>query len=159
MGMCFSRFPDTCTHWRGGGRCEGRPVADPVIKLDDLPIFLLEKPQMRQNWYHSIVALALIALFAEVSWAQDKPTPGYNTKIPESIMTPNNYGDEDRHFQILRCDPNEGDGRSASTTTSTTSAAWRPFSTACRPPRWRRSVVVRRSTARRTHTRLEYLIS
>ncbi len=43
---------------------------------------------MRRNWYHSIVAVALIALLAEISWAQ--PTPGYNTKIPESIMTPNN---------------------------------------------------------------------
>ena len=42
---------------------------------------------MRINWYHSIVAVALIALLAEASWAQ--PTPGYNTKIPESIMTPN----------------------------------------------------------------------
>ena len=42
---------------------------------------------MRRNWYHSIVALGFVALLADVSWAQ--PTPGYNNKIPESIMTPN----------------------------------------------------------------------
>jgi hypothetical protein len=44
---------------------------------------------MRRNWYHSIVAVASIALLAEVSWAQ--PTPGYNTKIPESIITTKNF--------------------------------------------------------------------
>jgi len=26
-----------------------------------------------------------------------EPTPGYNNKIPESIMTPGQGGDEDRH--------------------------------------------------------------
>jgi len=41
---------------------------------------------MRRNWYYSIGALALTALLAGVSWAQ--PTPGYNNKIPESILTP-----------------------------------------------------------------------
>ena len=43
---------------------------------------------MRRNWYHSIVAVALIALLAEVSWAQEKPTPGFNNKIPDSVLTP-----------------------------------------------------------------------
>ncbi len=42
---------------------------------------------MRRNWYGSLIAIALMALLAEAGWAQ--PTPGYNTKIPESIMTPN----------------------------------------------------------------------
>lgn len=42
---------------------------------------------MRINWHHLILALAFIALLADVSWAQ--PNPGYNTKIPKSIMTPN----------------------------------------------------------------------
>jgi hypothetical protein len=41
---------------------------------------------MRRNSYHAVIALALIALLAEVSWAQ--PTPGFNNKIPESILTP-----------------------------------------------------------------------
>ena len=41
---------------------------------------------MNRNWYHSIVAFAIIALLAQVSWAQ--PTPGFNTKIPESVLTP-----------------------------------------------------------------------
>jgi len=43
---------------------------------------------MRRHWYHSIVAVALIVLLAEVSWAQKTPTPGFNNKIPESILTP-----------------------------------------------------------------------
>ena len=34
----------------------------------------------------SIFAVTLIALLAEVSWAQ--PTPGYNNKIPPSLLTP-----------------------------------------------------------------------
>ena len=41
---------------------------------------------MRRNCYQSIVALEILALLAGVSWAQ--PTPGFNNKIPESILTP-----------------------------------------------------------------------
>ena len=41
---------------------------------------------MRRVWYQSIVAGAFIALLADASWAQ--PTPGFNNKIPESILTP-----------------------------------------------------------------------
>jgi hypothetical protein len=29
MGVCVSRIPDACANWRGGGRGEGRLVADP----------------------------------------------------------------------------------------------------------------------------------
>ena len=36
--------------------------------------------------YQSIVVLALLALFAEVASAQ--PTPGFNNKIPKSLLTP-----------------------------------------------------------------------
>ena len=43
---------------------------------------------MNKNLCLLFVALACIAILAEVSWAQK--TAGYNTKIPESIMTPNN---------------------------------------------------------------------
>ena len=43
---------------------------------------------MRNCWCHAIVSLTLIALLAEVSWAQETPTPGFNNKIPESILTP-----------------------------------------------------------------------
>ena len=41
---------------------------------------------MRQHSAYSICLVALIALLAEVSWAQ--PTPGFNNKIPESVLTP-----------------------------------------------------------------------
>ena len=41
------------------------------------------------NWVFALgfVALGFVALLADVGWAQ--PTPGYNNKIPESILTPN----------------------------------------------------------------------
>ena len=41
---------------------------------------------MRKIVFRTTVSLASIALIAKVSWAQ--PTPGFNNKIPESIMTP-----------------------------------------------------------------------
>ena len=60
---------------------------------------------MRRNGYHSIVALALIALLAEVSWAQEKPTPGFNTKIPESVLTPDTVETKLGTLEVLRRDP------------------------------------------------------
>ena len=41
---------------------------------------------MKRNCYHSIVATLFVALLAEAAWAQ--PTPGFNNKIPESVLTP-----------------------------------------------------------------------
>jgi hypothetical protein len=41
---------------------------------------------MKKKFYQSIVAVAFIALLTEVSWSQ--PTPGFNNKIPESVLTP-----------------------------------------------------------------------
>ena len=35
----------------------------------------------------SVLALVAVSVFLSMAWA-DEPTPGYNTKIPESIMTP-----------------------------------------------------------------------
>jgi hypothetical protein len=41
---------------------------------------------MKATRYISIVTLAFITLLGDVSWAQ--PTPGFNTKIPEWVLTP-----------------------------------------------------------------------
>ena len=48
---------------------------------------------MKTHWYNSIVALALIALLAEVSWAQntadaEPPKMKMTTEIPPGITTP-----------------------------------------------------------------------
>jgi hypothetical protein len=65
---------------------------------------------MRQNWYDSIVALAFVALLADVSWAQ--PTPGFNNKIPESILTPDTVKRRPSRFPLVRFD---GDDAAANT--------------------------------------------
>jgi hypothetical protein len=41
---------------------------------------------VRNNWHQLISAIGFSVLLTNVIWAQ--PTPGYNNKIPESILTP-----------------------------------------------------------------------
>ena len=98
------------------------------------------KPVRTQDLIAAAIAgaLAITSAHAQKPPAGAKPTPGFNTKIPPKIMTPDTVETRIGTLKFVDGVPTAETTQKASTTTSTSCAASRCSSTSSPPRPWKR---------------------